>query len=86
MRCSDCCDGPGAAKCAACKHMQQEGRWKWRLDNGNRYIECPDCGFSMTFGAYRYSNPFNFCPHCGARMITGRQMTMKLDGDDADDG
>ena len=79
MNCKECCHNGYKAMCDACKHMQKEGRWKWEIDNGNRVIRCPDCGGGMIFGAYRYTNPFMFCPYCGHQMITHKQMELDVD-------
>lgn len=39
-------------------------RGKWILkDWGFEYSECSVCGFE-----HRYSEQFNFCPNCGAKM------------------
>ena len=78
LRCEDCCDGKGAAKCTACKAMQEESKWVWSPDNGNRRITCPYCQFSMAFGAYRYDNPYNYCPGCGEKLKAGEQTRMDI--------
>jgi hypothetical protein len=32
----------------------------------------------MTFGAWRYVNPFNFCPGCGEKLKLGEQTKMDI--------
>lgn len=79
MNCKECYHNGYKAMCDACKQMRKEGRWKWEIDNGNRVIRCPDCGGGLSFGAYFYENPYNFCPYCGNRMITHKQMELDVD-------
>jgi len=78
LKCSECCDGKSSRMCTACKAMQEESNWKWELDNGCRRIRCPKCDFALTFGAWRYENPFNFCPGCGEKLKLGEQTKMDI--------
>ena len=78
LNCKDCIEGTSERACTACRKMQNEGRWMWELDNGQRFMRCPECGFANRLGGYVYENHFNFCAGCGQRMRTFEQTEMGI--------
>ena len=76
MRCKNCVEGTSTAACDACRKTQEEGRWLWELDNGQRFCRCPVCGFRNRLGLYVYRNPFRYCAGCGTQMIAREQLSL----------
>ena len=78
MRCADCNQGTSEAACEACRRMQTEGDWIWEIDNGQRMIRCPDCGFGNLIGWYTYKLQYRFCPSCGRQNVRHEQTMMEI--------
>ena len=76
MNCKECYQHGRPDVCSACKRMQQESRWLWEIDVGNRVIRCPDCGGGLSFPAYGYKMNYRYCPYCGHQMVMGEQLSM----------
>ena len=37
--------------------------------SGGGYLFCTKCEWKFSFGAYRILEYYNYCPHCGSRII-----------------
>lgn len=77
MNCNKCLQGTSEKACRACREMQQEGSWVWEIDNGQRIVRCPECGFSQLISSYTYRNPYRYCAGCGKKMISSEQTKLE---------
>lgn len=47
-----------------------KGRWKREAESGYYWYVCSECGHDIPKTKYKHDWFANFCPNCGARMVS----------------